>query len=119
VNDLVQVGQTIAIIETAASGDTTSAQSVATVEVPKQEEIITEIEKPLQKEEKTTFEANSSGRFYSPLVKNIASTEGISQTELDNISGTGKEGRVTKNDILSYIENRGTQQQPIAQKSPE
>lgn len=117
VNDLVQVGQTIAVIETTASGN--SAVTATASEVVAKEEIISEIEKPLQKEEKTTVVASSVGRFYSPLVKNIAATEDISQTELDSISGTGKEGRVTKNDILSYIENRGVQQQPDAQKTPE
>lgn len=47
----------------------------------------------------------NSERFYSPLVKNIAQQEGISLAELDTLSGTGKEGRVTKNDILEYVEN--------------
>jgi 2-oxoglutarate dehydrogenase E2 component (dihydrolipoamide succinyltransferase) len=50
---------------------------------------------------------SSGGRFYSPLVRSIAKTEGISQGELDAIAGTGLEGRVTKNDILSYLQNRG------------
>lgn len=50
---------------------------------------------------------SSGGRFYSPLVRSIAKTEGISQEELDAIAGTGLEGRVTKNDILSYLQNRG------------
>ena len=52
---------------------------------------------------------SSDSRFYSPLVKNIALAEGISQQELDQISGTGKDGRVTKNDILKFVENRSTQ----------
>jgi 2-oxoglutarate dehydrogenase E2 component (dihydrolipoamide succinyltransferase) len=45
-------------------------------------------------------------RFYSPLVLNIASSEGISMTELEKIAGTGNEGRVTKKDILSFVDNR-------------
>ncbi|NNE77380.1 MAG: 2-oxo acid dehydrogenase subunit E2, partial [Pricia sp.] len=48
---------------------------------------------------------STSERFYSPLVKNIAKQEGISLSELDRIKGTGKEGRVTKNDILAFIDN--------------
>ncbi|PRD57317.1 dihydrolipoamide acetyltransferase family protein [Sphingobacterium gobiense] len=60
--------------------------------------------------EKTALHAGS--RFYSPLVKNIAQEEGLSQTELDNIRGTGAEGRVTKQDILDYIANR-TKHHPI------
>jgi len=47
-----------------------------------------------------------NGRFYSPLVMNIASREGISLSELEKISGSGNEGRVTKKDILHYLENR-------------
>ncbi len=46
---------------------------------------------------------SDSGKFYSPLVRNIAQTEGVSMEELETIAGTGKDGRVTKEDILSYI----------------
>src|SRR5436190_2145841 len=49
---------------------------------------------------------NSNGRFYSPLVLNIAASEGVSMSELENIPGTGNEGRVTKKDILQYVSNR-------------
>lgn len=52
---------------------------------------------------------NTGNRFYSPLVRTIAQKEGIAQAELDTIQGTGKEGRVTKNDILAYLPNRGKQ----------
>ncbi|RVT97252.1 2-oxo acid dehydrogenase subunit E2 [Mucilaginibacter limnophilus] len=50
---------------------------------------------------------SSSIRFYSPLVRNIANAEGIGNEELDNIPGTGAEGRLTKDDLLAYIENKG------------
>ena len=49
---------------------------------------------------------NSNGRFYSPLVLNIAASEGVSMTELETIPGTGNEGRVTKKDILQYVSKR-------------
>ena len=49
---------------------------------------------------------SSANRFYSPLVKNIAKQEGILLNELETIKGTGKDGRVTKNDILAYVPNR-------------
>ncbi len=52
--------------------------------------------------------AGSSGRFYSPLVKNIARAENISPAELDQIPGSGMQGRVTKKDILAFVENRST-----------
>src|SRR5690606_40482065 len=48
----------------------------------------------------------SASRFYSPLVKNIAKEENIAIAELETIPGTGSEGRVTKKDILAYLENR-------------
>lgn len=62
--------------------------------------------------------ANSAGRFYSPLVRNIASSEGITQTELDQIPGSGQDGRVTKSDILSYVENRSQPKTHVATPQP-
>jgi pyruvate dehydrogenase E2 component (dihydrolipoamide acetyltransferase) len=59
----------------------------------------------------------SDGRFYSPLVRSIASAEGVSQQELESIEGTGTEGRVTKKDILGYIEQRkAAPKQPAPQQ---
>jgi len=57
---------------------------------------------------------SASEKFFSPLVKNIAKEEGISLSELEAIQGTGKEGRVTKNDILAYVEQKGSQPQAAA-----
>ncbi len=59
--------------------------------------------------------ASSGDRFYSPLVKNIAKTEGISQSELDQVPGSGKGGRVTKTDILAHVENRKNGTAPAPQ----
>src|SRR5205814_7108002 len=50
--------------------------------------------------------SNNNGRFYSPLVLNIAASEGVGMSELENIPGTGNEGRVTKKDILQYVSQR-------------
>src|SRR5690606_20477422 len=64
----------------------------------------------------------SAGRFYSPLVLNIAASEGISMSELEQIPGTGNEGRVTKKDILQYVSNRkaaGPRKQESAQPQPD
>ncbi|WP_028890963.1 dihydrolipoamide acetyltransferase family protein [Tenacibaculum sp. 47A_GOM-205m] len=106
---VVQVGETIAIIET-------EGKEGATVDAPKKEEVkpetVAAVEKTVEVAKETvatTIDTSSSDRFYSPLVKSIAQTEGISIEELDTIQGTGKEGRVTKNDILSYLESRGSQ----------
>lgn len=102
VNDVVKVGQTLAIIETEAS---TTQMETAAHEVKETGKIV---EPQLESAPNTqSSKVESTGeRFYSPLVKNIAATENISQAELDALTGTGKEGRVTKNDILVYLQNR-------------
>jgi 2-oxoglutarate dehydrogenase E2 component (dihydrolipoamide succinyltransferase) len=103
VGDTVQVGHVIAIIET---GDGASAPApvatVAPAELEKSSPVVaSETPSP------TTAVVSSSDRFYSPLVKNIAKQENISQAELDSISGSGQNGRVTKEDLIGYISNRG------------
>ena len=109
VDDIIQVGQTIAVIEIQGEGEIveTSAPKVGTVAAPTPV-VIAALEAPVV--EVTLTEVQSSDtRFYSPLVKNIAAAEGVSQQELDAISGSGKDGRVTKKDILQFIENRSSQ----------
>ncbi len=74
-------------------------------------------EVPYQPEEKKSMSNAGAGiRFYSPLVLNIAASEGISMNELENIEGTGQDGRVSKKDIMVYLENRknAPQQKPSA-----
>ncbi len=110
VDDVVQVGQTIAVIETEGEGN-------ATTEAPKAEAApvaaVQEVEKAVSVAKETVAAVVSSGdRFYSPLVKNMAKQEGIGQAELDAIPGTGKDGRVTKADMQAYLKNRGSQ--PVA-----
>ncbi|PID67871.1 MAG: diapophytoene dehydrogenase [Flavobacteriia bacterium] len=61
---------------------------------------------------------SSKDRFYSPLVKSIAAKEGISQEELDSVQGTGLNGRVTKDDMLAYVQNRSQQPRQAAVKAP-
>ena len=114
VNDLVQVGQTIAIIETEGGAVT---ESVGANEAP--EEAVA-IEKAIEVAKETVLapvDFTESDKFLSPLVKNIAKEEGISIAELQTISGTGKEGRITKADILEYIKNRGNQPKVTATPS--
>jgi len=111
VDDVVQVGQTIAVIET-EGGDTVEikapvAEPIAEPEAPI---AVAEVAKTVVAA-KATLEpvvVSSEDRFYSPLVKNIAKQEGITQAELDVILGTGKDNRVTKNDIKSYLESRSS-----------
>lgn len=108
VDDVVQVGQTIAIIETEGESseeyEAPEAQPVAQPEPPK---AVADVAQTVVAA-KATVEpvVSSEDRFYSPLVKNIAKEEGISQSELDTIPGTGKDNRVTKNDIKTYLESR-------------
>lgn len=105
VDDVVQVGQTIAIIETAggavATPEVKAATPVAVAEIAKTMETA--------KETVTAADFSASDKFFSPLVKNIAKEEGISLAELEAIAGSGKDGRVNKEDLLNYIKNRGTQ----------
>jgi pyruvate/2-oxoglutarate dehydrogenase complex dihydrolipoamide acyltransferase (E2) component len=104
-DDLVQVGQTIAIIETeSGSASEIKQEVVAPVEVSAIENSIEVVKETVSAP--TNF--SDSDKFFSPLVKNIAKEEGISVAELENISGSGKDGRVTKEDILNYIKNRGS-----------
>lgn len=109
VDDVIQVGQTIAVIEIASEGTVTvpSAVKTETVVAPAQE-VIAAVEAPIA-EVSSKVAQSSDTRFYSPLVKNIAASEGIYQQELDTISGSGKDGRVTKNDILKFVESRSSQ----------
>lgn len=105
-DDLVQVGQTIAIIET--EGGATSIAETAKQETPAQ--AVAEVAKTVEVAKQTVeTDFSDSDKFFSPLVKNIAKEEGVSLSELENIKGTGKNERVTKNDILDYIKNRGSQ----------
>lgn len=109
VDDVVQVGQTLAIIETDADVAVPTPSESDSVEET-QPDLVEKIEDtPAVVDDSTISTIESSeGRFYSPLVKKIAAAEGISQSELDVIPGTGKNGRVTKNDMLGYLKNRGS-----------
>ncbi|MGM0580554.1 MAG: dihydrolipoamide acetyltransferase family protein [Bacteroidota bacterium] len=110
--DVVEVGKPIAIIET--EGEAAAADNGAAAKAEKQESPA-----PATATADTSLSASTgtnghdiaarseSGRFYSPLVRNIAKEENIGMAELESISGTGKDGRVTKKDILSYLDNRG------------
>lgn len=115
-DDVVKVGDAIAIIETEAEASGSDAPSLNGSSQETQKETA-----PAQKEPVAVAEAqnmvtaaretadvprSSNGRFYSPLVRSIAKEEGVTVEELDNINGSGAEGRVTKSDILNFIENR-------------
>lgn len=109
VDDVVQVGQVIAVIETEGDEPVSEKVEEASNDAPVEAvSALTErVEKAQAEVSVNTPTITSNERFYSPLVRNIAKQEGISQEELDAIPGTGKEGRVTKNDILAYVGNGG------------
>ena len=117
VNDVVKVGEVIAEIETdMIDNDNTIIKSKEIKDEIMVEDVKDEISNEdvlqdipsielLDKDDIQKTKSNSD-KFYSPLVKNIAKKEKISGHELDSIIGSGKDGRVTKQDILSYVESR-------------
>jgi len=103
-DDVVLVGQAVAIIETDASATDSPAPKV-NAEAPKEVAVAEEIvEKAI--DNTSLPKSSDSNKFYSPLVRSIAQEEGISMSELETVAGSGKEGRVTKKDILAYLSNR-------------
>lgn len=111
VNDVVPIGTVIARIKSNVQGNEpvhaapsgngsqhqTSAHGVTQVYQP---------EKAVHQPTQSNYQNNSNNRFYSPLVLNIAAQEGVSLSELEAISGSGNEGRVTKKDILQYVSDK-------------
>ena len=120
VDDVIEVGQTIAIIETdevepqnntiIEEGNSQENFEETNNEISSKEDLVEEITESLEKSAKVVIESdhtlNSGKGFLSPLVKNMIKKEGISSEELSKINGTGKDSRITKNDILSFLSNR-------------
>ena len=103
-DQVAQVGDVIAIIAT--EGEVTTPSSESKIEEKKVELATSSIPTSISDSKTSMISNSSSDRFYSPLVRSIASKEGISSAELDGIVGSGKDGRVTKNDIISFLSNR-------------
>lgn len=114
-NDVVPVGAVIARIETNAA-EASTASTPAAAPAPTPAPAPAPASTQAAPAPAASASTNSGSRFYSPLVLNIAAKEGISMAELEQIPGTGSEGRVTKKDILNYIRNRGTA--PAATPAP-
>jgi 2-oxoglutarate dehydrogenase E2 component (dihydrolipoamide succinyltransferase) len=103
VDELIEVGQTIAIIDTEADAAVATAHAPEVVQVSKPSEV-EQLETSIAKvQEEVNVLRSKDNRFYSPLVRNIAKKEGITQAQLDSIQGSGKDARVTKKDILAYL----------------
>ena len=111
VDDVVKVGQTIAIIETNDGSNDTNEKIIDKSKMHVEQEVKKSVDSINNEIEKAKINSNNleilnNNKFYSPLVKNIAKKEGISNEELNNIVGSGKNQRVTKNDILNYIDKK-------------
>jgi 2-oxoglutarate dehydrogenase E2 component (dihydrolipoamide succinyltransferase) len=122
-NDVITIGSVIGKIRTnspepsvvtAPSLAPSSQNGIAVNGTSQHQE---EIRVPFQPSEMAVAQKQVNGRFFSPLVMNIASREGIPFSELEHIKGSGNDGRVTKSDIFSYLEHRGNKQQPVANQS--
>jgi 2-oxoglutarate dehydrogenase E2 component (dihydrolipoamide succinyltransferase) len=124
VNDVVPVGTVLARIRSGAAEPATTNTPVVTspaVEVSETRPMGTDMNhKPVTSESFTQSSSQNGSRFYSPLVLNIATSEGVSLSELESLAGTGTEGRVTKKDILQYVANKKAgKTAPPVNKAPE
>ncbi len=144
VDAVVPVGQVIAVITTDGGASAKSAgigtdvvvgappesdrlqgtsTSESLAEVAVSQEVLTKVEAPLQAAQELMNSADSGpvarigddGRFYSPLVRRIASEENISKAELESIAGSGHEGRVNKQDVVAYLAQRQARPATVAQ----
>ncbi len=109
-DDVVPVGEVIARINTnseAAGAEAPVHQQTPAPEVHEDASVVEEI--PHLPEDRKPVSQTSSIRFYSPLVLNIAASEGISMTELEKMEGTGQDGRVSKKDIVNFLDKRKNQ----------
>jgi 2-oxoglutarate dehydrogenase E2 component (dihydrolipoamide succinyltransferase) len=104
VDDVVKVGQTIAYIEVSGGVVVEAPKEDAPASVATNEKTVESAQQAVA----TPQDFSASEKFFSPLVKNIAKEEGVSIAELEAINGSGKDGRVTKDDILKFVENRKT-----------
>ncbi len=118
---VVKVGEIIAIIESKtslSSGEPAKVQK----EVDRIRDTISEIKKEKQEIEITSHNLKSrtpSGKFLSPLVRSIAARENVSYSDLDKITGTGMDGRITRDDILAFIETQNKKEDVAKEETPE
>ncbi|MEM6644250.1 MAG: dihydrolipoamide acetyltransferase family protein [Bacteroidota bacterium] len=123
--DVIEVGKPIAIIETdggvvtyndAVAPDTETVDPVGQAEQLLETAISTAsatISSNGHSGQQVVPRTTESGRFYSPLVRSIAQAENISVTELEQIIGSGQDGRITKNDMLAYVKSRKNTEAPV------
>ena len=106
-NEVVQVGDTICVIETEDGENIAEVESDLVLpvadDIPGIEQII-----EVDKQQQTEIKQSETSRFYSPLVKSIAAEEGVDINELNSIKGSGGDNRVTKQDLLDYLNARSS-----------
>lgn len=114
-DSVVKVGDVIAVIETLGENENSNNVEVATENT---DEAVVKVENEVNNAIETTSieKVSPSGKFYSPLVRNIAETEGVSMEQLESIVGTGKDNRVTKDDILAYLESDKKEVAPVVKE---
>ena len=120
-NDVVPIGTVIAKIRVGANAAVSNSEAAPVPAQPQYEDAKVVEEIPYQPTSSVVSGQSSDNKikFYSPLVLNIAQQEGISMTELENIPGTGQDGRVSKKDILAYVGNKAVSDKPLASSRPQ
>jgi 2-oxoglutarate dehydrogenase E2 component (dihydrolipoamide succinyltransferase) len=117
--DVVQVGKAIAIISTDANAPVTAPVETKTPPATAAPVVTVQRETAATPQVAETIDKNSaSGKFLSPLVRTIAKQEGVTMAELDALPGTGAHGRITKNDLLAYLPNKG-KTVPVVEQKPQ
>lgn len=117
-DQVAQVGDVIAVLSTNGSADAVATEKTQPAEsAQKIEQEIESVQQAVSSSNNEVSKHGADGKFYSPLIRSIADKEQISQAELDQIQGSGMGGRVTKKDVLSYLENRGHQKPVTAEAS--
>ncbi|SFR31540.1 2-oxoglutarate dehydrogenase E2 component (dihydrolipoamide succinyltransferase) [Robiginitalea myxolifaciens] len=139
IDDVVKVGEVVAVIQVGAEAGDSPAVAAPSVAAPAEtqevqskgeattaasvpqpaaavSEAATQAEDAMQAAQQALAPVPGDGRFYSPLVRNMAREEGIAKEELEKIPGSGKDGRVTKEDMLKYIAGRSNTVQPATQE---
>jgi 2-oxoglutarate dehydrogenase E2 component (dihydrolipoamide succinyltransferase) len=110
-DQVAQVGDVIAILSTDGNTEVASEPAQKTTNTAVPDAATTSVVTPVAQttDHESIDKTGPSGKFYSPLVRSIAEKEGVPMSDLETIEGTGQGGRVTKKDILSYVENRSSQ----------
>ena len=122
-NDVIDIGVVIARIETEGSASVKIQSKIEEKESPPPATEVASI-KPSQIESEKVISTSGEKKYYTPIVKSIARKEGVSQDELVSISGSGNNNRVTKKDLLAYLEQRSSAtapatEAPAAMEQPE